>query len=85
MAPHAQRIGQRPRKWAASVLDSDNEHLREPAARFVASRNRRDGRYPVRVVLTKLTYDAPPPGSGEPRDPTPSWERKDFYTLELPG
>jgi hypothetical protein len=71
------------RKWANNVLDRDREDLLRQAAEFIAGTTRRNGRYPVEVVLVKLTYSAPPPGSGRPRDPDPDWSVEPYYTLAL--
>ncbi len=71
------------RKWANNVLVEDNTHLHRAAALFVASRNRRGGEYPVEVTLVRLSYSAPPPGSGRPRDHEPEWNEDAYYTLRL--
>lgn len=49
------------RKWANNVLDRDREDLLRSGAEFIAGTTRRNGRYPVEVVLVKLTYRAPRP------------------------
>ncbi len=71
------------RKWANNVMVDDNTRLHRTAALFVASRNRRDGEYPVEVTLVRLSYTAPPPGSGRPRDHDPDWNEDPYYTLRL--
>lgn len=74
--------GFRWRKWANHVLDGGNQDLWRPAAAYIAGENRRDGVFPVEVTLVHLRYDAPEPGSGQPRDPSPTWEEQPFYTLQ---
>jgi hypothetical protein len=71
------------RKWANNVLVGDKTRLHRAAALFIASRNPRDGEYPVEVTLVRLSYSAPPPGSGQARDHDPEWDEDVYYTLLL--
>lgn len=71
------------RKWSNNVLVRRNTSLHRTTAMFIAAENRRGDEHPVKVTLVQLRYQAPPPGSGEPRDPDPDWDEDPYFTLRL--
>jgi hypothetical protein len=73
------------RKWASRVMADDEGTLQVDAAVYIASVNRRNGELPSKVELARLTYDAPPVGSGLRRDPMPDWEREVLYSWDRPA